>query len=126
VDPEGLSALNKSNADSCIVDEPIPSGDGKWVQNGRIVSAPPLRALLDAAEPYCTVWSGKPPAQGDAVLLSALRRLGRSCSAQPIVIWALDNYVSRDVGRLTLTISRWVMIAASTRFGVFAQILSAL
>ncbi len=60
VDPEGLRALQESNAKLCISDEPISCGDGKWAQNGRIVNASPLRALLDAAEPYCTVWDGRP------------------------------------------------------------------
>ena len=60
VDPEGLRVLQESNAELCISDEPVSCGDGKWAQNGRIVNASPLRALLDAAEPYCTVWHGRP------------------------------------------------------------------
>jgi hypothetical protein len=77
VDPEGLSVLHDSNADGCIGDEPIPCGNGKWAQNGRIVSAPPLRALLDAAEPYCTVWHGRPRQARPCASLRSLRG-GRS------------------------------------------------
>jgi hypothetical protein len=77
VDPEGLRALQESNAELCISDEPVFCGDGKWAQNGRIVNASPLRALLDAAEPYCTVWHGRLRRARSHPSLKALRG-GRS------------------------------------------------
>jgi hypothetical protein len=77
VDPEGLRVLQESNAELCISDEPVSCGDDKWAQNGRIVSASPLRALLDAAEPYCTVWHGRPRRARQRTSLMSLRG-GRS------------------------------------------------
>jgi hypothetical protein len=73
VDPEGLRVLQESNAELCISDEPVSCGDDKWAQNGRIVNASPLRALLDAAEPYCTVWSREPWRKRSRASLRSLR-----------------------------------------------------
>ena len=77
VNPEGLRALQESNAELCISDEPVSCGDGKWAQNGRIVDSSPLRALLDAAELYCTVWHGRLRRARSHPSLKALRG-GRS------------------------------------------------
>jgi hypothetical protein len=73
VDPEGLRVLQASNAELRISDEPVSCGDDKWAQNGRIVSASPLRALLDATEPYCTVWHGRPRRASQRTSLMSLR-----------------------------------------------------
>jgi hypothetical protein len=64
LDREGLRALQDSNTD-CITEEPQPCGEGKWAQNGRIVDAQALRAFLDSAESYCTVWSCNPENAND-------------------------------------------------------------
>ena len=77
VDPEGLRVLQQSNEDLCIDDEPRPCGEGKWAQNGRIVDTSALQALLDAAEPYCTVWNSRPRQARPQASLKAVRG-GRS------------------------------------------------